>query len=91
MDMLNSMAGVGPVYEPTMSHLATEKRGDTVHIDVIDREGNMVSVTPSGGWLQSSPIVPRPGVLPQFAGADVLDEAGPADIPCAGENGRARR
>lgn len=50
----------GPVYEPTMSHL-TEKRGDTVHIDVIDREGNMVSVTPSGGWLQSSPTIPGLG------------------------------
>ncbi len=50
----------GPVYEPTMSHL-TEKRGDTVHVDVIDREGNMVSVTPSGGWLQSSPIIPGLG------------------------------
>ena len=53
-------AKAGAVYEPTMSHL-TEKRGDTVHIDVIDREGNMVSVTPSGGWLQSSPTVPRLG------------------------------
>ncbi|MCZ3376486.1 MULTISPECIES: gamma-glutamyltransferase family protein [unclassified Rhizobium] len=50
----------GAVYEPTMSHL-TEKRGDTVHIDVIDREGNMISVTPSGGWLQSSPIIPGLG------------------------------
>lgn len=58
--MLNSMAGIGAVYEPTMSHL-TEKRGDTVHIDVIDRDGNMVSVTPSGGWLQSSPIIPGLG------------------------------
>lgn len=60
LSMLNSMQGIGAVYEPTMSHL-TEKRGDTVHIDVIDREGNMVSVTPSGGWLQSSPIVPGLG------------------------------
>jgi len=60
LSMLNSMQGTGAVYEPTMSHL-TEKRGDTVHIDVIDREGNMVSVTPSGGWLQSSPIVPGLG------------------------------
>ena len=59
MDMLNGMEQ-GAVYEPTMSHL-TEKRGDTVHIDVIDKEGNMVSVTPSGGWLQSSPIVPGLG------------------------------
>ncbi len=60
LEMLASMSGTGAVYEPTMSHL-TEKRGDTVHIDVIDREGNMVSVTPSGGWLQSSPIVPGLG------------------------------
>ncbi|MFC3217630.1 gamma-glutamyltransferase family protein [Tianweitania populi] len=47
--------------EPTMAHLRTEKRGDTVHIDVIDRWGNMVSATPSGGWLQSSPIIPELG------------------------------
>ena len=48
------------VYEPTMAHLS-ERRGDTVHIDVIDRWGNMVSSTPSGGWLQSSPIIPGLG------------------------------
>src|SRR5262249_7284831 len=29
--------------------------GDTCHLDVIDRHGNMISATPSGGWLQSSP------------------------------------
>ncbi|MEQ6250318.1 gamma-glutamyltransferase family protein [Sulfitobacter sp. HNIBRBA3233] len=54
--------GVGAVaaQEPTMSHL-TEKRGDTVHLDVIDRWGNMVSATPSGGWLQSSPVIPGLG------------------------------
>ena len=52
--------GKGAVYEPTMAHLS-EKRGDTVHIDVIDRWGNMVSTTPSGGWLQSSPIIPELG------------------------------
>ncbi|MFG6588573.1 gamma-glutamyltransferase family protein [Sulfitobacter sp. MOLA879] len=45
---------------PTMAHL-TEKRGDTVHLDVIDRWGNMVSATPSGGWLQSNPVVPGLG------------------------------
>lgn len=48
------------VYEPTMAHLS-EKRGDTVHIDVIDRWGNIVSTTPSGGWLQSSPVIPGLG------------------------------
>ncbi|MEO8135561.1 MAG: gamma-glutamyltransferase family protein [Betaproteobacteria bacterium] len=35
--------------------------GDTVHIDVIDRFGNMVSATPSGGWLSSSPAIPALG------------------------------
>jgi gamma-glutamyltranspeptidase/glutathione hydrolase len=46
--------------EPTMAHL-TEKRGDTVHLDIIDRWGNMVSATPSGGWLQSNPVIPGLG------------------------------
>jgi gamma-glutamyltranspeptidase/glutathione hydrolase len=31
--------------------------GDTCHIDVIDRDGNMAAATPSGGWLSSSPTV----------------------------------
>ncbi len=35
--------------------------GDTCHIDVIDKHGNMVAVTPSGGWLSSSPVVPALG------------------------------
>ncbi|MBY2925611.1 gamma-glutamyltransferase family protein [Rhizobium leguminosarum] len=60
MKMLGADSKTGAVYEPTMAHLS-EKRGDTVHIDVIDRHGNMVSVTPSGGWLQSSPTVPGLG------------------------------
>ncbi|QCO97191.1 transferase [Arthrobacter sp. 24S4-2] len=50
-------AGVG---EPTV--LATgETRGDTCHLDVVDRWGNMISATPSGGWLQSSPAIPELG------------------------------
>ena len=46
--------------EPTIAKLG-ETRGDTCHLDVIDRDGNMVSATPSGGWLQSSPVVPELG------------------------------
>ena len=49
--------GVG---EPTAMAAAT-RAGDTCHIDVIDRWGNMVSATPSGGWLQSSPVIPALG------------------------------
>jgi gamma-glutamyltranspeptidase/glutathione hydrolase len=46
--------------EPTVSRTGTT-RGDTCHIDVVDRWGNLVAATPSGGWLQSSPVVPDLG------------------------------
>jgi gamma-glutamyltranspeptidase/glutathione hydrolase len=46
--------------EPTVGRLG-EMRGDTVHFDIVDRAGNMVSATPSGGWLQSSPVIPELG------------------------------
>ncbi|MCT2278734.1 gamma-glutamyltransferase [Micromonospora chalcea] len=36
-------------------------RGDTCHVDVADRWGNIISATPSGGWLQSSPTIPELG------------------------------
>lgn len=36
-------------------------RGDTCHLDVADRWGNLVAATPSGGWLQSNPVVPELG------------------------------
>ncbi len=50
------------VGEPTLASMkAASRRGDTVHIDVIDSEGNMISATPSGGWLQSSPVIPELG------------------------------
>jgi gamma-glutamyltranspeptidase/glutathione hydrolase len=61
LKLLDALSSTGEaVYEPTMSHLSVVK-GDTVHLDVVDVEGNMVSVTPSGGWLQSSPTVPGLG------------------------------
>ncbi|GAA1026153.1 gamma-glutamyltransferase [Virgisporangium ochraceum] len=49
--------GVG---EPTVGQTG-QTRGDTCHIDVVDRWGNIISATPSGGWLQSSPAVPELG------------------------------
>jgi gamma-glutamyltranspeptidase/glutathione hydrolase len=36
---------------------AQARRGDTCHLDVADRWGNVVTATPSGGWLQSSPVI----------------------------------
>jgi gamma-glutamyltranspeptidase/glutathione hydrolase len=46
--------------EPTVA-AAGLGPGDTCHVDVVDRFGNLVSATPSGGWLQSSPVVPSLG------------------------------
>lgn len=55
--MVSRAPGAG---EPTISRLGVIG-ADTCHIDVIDRDGNMVSATPSGGWLQSSPVIPELG------------------------------
>jgi gamma-glutamyltranspeptidase / glutathione hydrolase len=41
----------------TGSQAAGEVRGDTVHVAAADRFGNLVACTPSGGWLQSSPVI----------------------------------
>ena len=46
--------------EPTVAKTGVST-GDTVHLDIIDRHGNMISCTPSGGWLQSSPTIPELG------------------------------
>jgi gamma-glutamyltranspeptidase/glutathione hydrolase len=46
--------------DPTVDHTGVT-RGDTCHLDVVDRWGTMISATPSGGWLQSSPVVPELG------------------------------
>jgi gamma-glutamyltranspeptidase/glutathione hydrolase len=40
---------------------ASARRGDTCHLDVADRWGNVVTATPSGGWLHSSPVIPELG------------------------------
>ena len=64
--MADTRFGIG---EPTFAALPPLSQwlerevfvGDTCHIDVIDRHGNMVAATPSGGWLSSSPVVPALG------------------------------
>jgi gamma-glutamyltranspeptidase/glutathione hydrolase len=80
-------AGAG---EPTVGRLGTGEptvgrlggtRGDTVHFDIIDQSGNMVSATPSGGWLQSSPVIPELGFcLGTRAQMFWLDEGHPASL-----------
>ncbi len=55
--------------------------GDTTHFDIIDKWGNMVAATPSGGWLQSSPIIPELGFcLSNRAQMFWLDESSPASL-----------
>lgn len=66
--------------EPTVGRFG-EVRGDTVHFDIIDKAGNMVSSTPSGGWLQSSPIIPELGFcLGSRAQMFWLEEGHPAAL-----------
>ncbi|WP_116652963.1 gamma-glutamyltransferase family protein [Pelagibacterium sediminicola] len=46
--------------EPALSGSGAQ-RGDTVQVSAVDRWGNMISATPSGGWFQSSPVIPGLG------------------------------
>jgi gamma-glutamyltranspeptidase/glutathione hydrolase len=83
-------AGAAGAGEPTVGRLGTGEptvgrlggtRGDTVHFDIIDQAGNMVSATPSGGWLQSSPVIPELGFcLGTRAQMFWLDEGHPASL-----------
>ncbi|MBA2274333.1 MAG: gamma-glutamyltransferase family protein [Actinobacteria bacterium] len=52
--------GPGASAEPSIAP-RPDRPGDTCHLDVADRLGNLVSATPSGGWLQSSPVIPGLG------------------------------
>ena len=51
----------GPDLRTSGPAASSHRAGDTCHLDVADRFGNMVSATPSGGWLQSSPVIPGLG------------------------------
>lgn len=55
-----SAATAGASGEPTVG-ASGPSDGDTCHVDIVDRYGNFVSATPSGGWLQSSPTIPELG------------------------------
>jgi gamma-glutamyltranspeptidase/glutathione hydrolase len=46
---------------PAAVGIGEPTRGDTCHVDIADRHGNLVAATPSGGWLYGSPIVPELG------------------------------
>ncbi len=46
---------------PVAPGVGEPTRGDTVHLDVVDRWGNMVAATPSGGWFWGAPVIPELG------------------------------
>ena len=56
-------------HEPIRAHgirdvlavFGAHPEGDTTKLEVADFEGNMVSATPSVGWLMSSPVIPGVG------------------------------
>jgi len=78
--------GEPTVAEPGAAPTAREKAayaaravGDTSYIAVVDGVGNAVSATPSGGWLQSSPVIPDLGFpLGTRAQMTWLDPAAPS-------------
>ena len=44
--------GANALQDLGLSHI-----GDTTHLDAVDRVGNMVAATPSGGWIRASPVI----------------------------------
>lgn len=71
---------VGAVMSPVEPEAAASAlgRNDTTHLDVVDRAGNLVSATPSGGWIPSSPVIPELGFpVGTRAQMFVLDPAHP--------------
>ena len=55
------MAGEAAPSQEPQALAASRGRGDTTHLDVVDRDGNFVSATPSGAWIPSSPVIPALG------------------------------
>lgn len=83
---LLGLAG-GAAGEPTVARLGI-LGADTCHVDVIDRDGNMVSATPSGGWLQSAPVVPELGFPLGTRGQMFWLKEGPANALAPGKRPR---
>jgi gamma-glutamyltranspeptidase/glutathione hydrolase len=49
------------VSEEPQALAAARGKGDTTHLDAADIHGNLVSATPSGAWISSSPVIPELG------------------------------
>jgi gamma-glutamyltranspeptidase/glutathione hydrolase len=55
------LGGAPKVVAEPQAFAAARGRGDTTHLDAVDRLGNVVAATPSGAWIASSPLVPELG------------------------------
>jgi gamma-glutamyltranspeptidase / glutathione hydrolase len=64
------------------------KDGDTTHVDVVDRHGNLVSATPSGAWAQSSPMLPGLGFCLGTRGQMFHVRRGHPNAPAPGKRPR---
>jgi gamma-glutamyltranspeptidase/glutathione hydrolase len=63
LERLSATGTASAANEPTTAEMRSARRGDTVHVDAIDRWGNMMAAMPSGGWFQSSPVIPELGFM----------------------------
>lgn len=54
-------ANNAPLWDEPVPCEGRSVTGDTTHLDVIDGNGLMMSATPSGAWIPSSPIMPALG------------------------------
>lgn len=59
-----NLANNGPLWNQPGAEAPPVYTGDTTHLDVIDGDGLMMSATPSGGWIPSSPVIPELGFPP---------------------------
>jgi gamma-glutamyltranspeptidase/glutathione hydrolase len=58
---LEMRPGGVPPYRLRKSEEGDWFEGDTVHIEAVDGSGNMLSATPSGAWIRTSPVIPGLG------------------------------
>lgn len=63
LERLSKVGSASAANEPTTAEMRSARRGDTVHVDAVDRFGNMIAAMPSGGWFQSSPVIPELGFM----------------------------
>jgi gamma-glutamyltranspeptidase/glutathione hydrolase len=79
LELSDALAAVEPqALAATDPRLRASGRGDTTQLVAADAGGNLVSATPSGGWIMTSPVIPELGFpVGTRAQMFVLDPAHP--------------